>query len=200
MAHSKTEKSPAYELLWSLDRTAPNEGGPALKLSYQVKALEDLYISDRLWDYSKEGKRIPDAFGVYRFVWEGNLLLVFAQAPAPPNVAPRVIYEPLYSHIRAGELRKNSVLITLPVDEYSSLQRNTKSPTTEEQIARVILVLGYRTRSSMSKDAEPPPRESAEESGYVVNDPQRIVSSLEVDPLPVKKRSNPMARFVLPKP
>lgn len=199
MAYSKTEKSPAYELLWSLAETAQNDGAQALKLSYELKALEELYLSDRLWDYSKEGKRIADPFGVYRFVSEGRLLLVFAQAPAPPNVYPRVMYEPLYSRVRAGESRKNTVLITLPVDEYSGVQRNIKSPSEDEKVSRATLVLGYRTRSSLSKDPEPPPREQPEESGFVVNDPQWIISTLELEPLPVKRRIT-MARFVLPQP
>lgn len=199
MAHSKTEKSPAFELVWSLERVAQNNAGPALKLSFQFKAQEDLYISDRLWDYAKGGKRIPDPFGVYRFVVEGSLLLVFAQAPSPPNVLPRVVYTPLFSHIPAGETRKNSVLMPLPVDEYSSLERDTDAPTAVEQVSRATLILGYRLRSTMDKDAAPPPRENAEEAGYIVHNPQLIVSALDVDPIAVKRRTEPTARFTLPR-
>lgn len=197
MASTKSEKTASYELLWSLERNNQGEGSPALKFNYQLKAIEELYVSDRLWDLTNEGRRIPDPFGVYRFVSDGRLLLVFAQAPAPPNVYPRIRYEPLFSRIAAGETRKNSVLLSLPVEEYSGLQRNTKAPSEDTPVSGATLVLGYRLRSTLAKDPEPPLRESEKESGYVVHDPQLIISSLDIDPLPVKKRVH-MARFVLP--
>lgn len=44
----------------------------------------------------------------------------------------------------------------------------------------------------------PPPRETAEEAGYVVDEPQLMISELQVEPLPVKRRTGYIARFPLP--
>jgi hypothetical protein len=188
------EKSALYELSWSLSAASPSD---PLKLSYEIAALEELFVSDRLWDYGPSRTRIPDPFGVYRYVRDGSLRLVFAQAPYPPNVMPHVVYQPLYSRIAAGESRKVELLLQQPVDEYSSLARDITAPTVLEEVSKVILVMGYRARSTMEADPMPPPKESAEEAGYIVHDPKYMVSTLEVGALPVKRRSGYMARFAL---
>jgi hypothetical protein len=194
MQSSKTERCSAYELEWSL---STGETG-VLKLEYRVEAFEELYIADRLWIYDDKKKRAPDPFGVYRFVHEGCLRLVFAQAPHLPEVMPHVIFEPLFSRIRAGETRRQEIAIKLPVDEYSCLARNIKAPAADEEVSRAVLVIDHRLRSDMDEDPAPPPGESVETAGYVVWDSKPIISSLEVEKIPVKRRTGTMARFALP--
>ncbi|HVJ90926.1 MAG TPA: hypothetical protein VM580_14080 [Labilithrix sp.] len=169
-----------------------------LKLDYSIKAFEELYVSDRLWSYDDDGNRICDPFSVYRFVVNDALRLVFMQAPHAPNVAPRVLYTPLYSRVRGAETHQRSIAIELPVDEYSSLARNIAAPTVVQTISRVLLVMGYRLRSTMAGDPSPPVNETADQAGFVVNDPKLIVSTLDVERLPVKRRTDYMARFALP--
>jgi hypothetical protein len=198
MIHSATEKTAALELTWSLRDAAADDGQRALALDYAIAAHEELYLSDRLWDYDRNKKRIPDPFGVYRFVHDGSLRLVFAQAPWPSNVMPSIVYKPLCSRVRAGETHRRTVLVRLPVDEYSSLARDIKSPTVEEEVSKVLLVMQYRLRSAMDKDPQPPPFESAEEAGYIVHDLTQLVSSLETEPIQIKRRTGYIARFPLP--
>lgn len=198
MNASAAEKSPAYELTWSLAVTASADGKRALLLTYAITAAEELYVADRLWDHDAAHTRVPDPFGVYRFVQDGSLRLVFAQAPHPPNVLFGQLYRPLYSRVLAGETRRETVLIDLPVDEYSSLARDVNAPTVLEEVSRVVLVVGYRLRKAMNQDPLPPPRESPEEAGYVVYEPSLIISELQVDRLPVKRRTGYIARFPLP--
>jgi hypothetical protein len=200
MNASATEKSSAYELTWSLSTASPTDGenDDGLKLDYAVTAFEELYISDRLWDDDAAQHRIPDPFGVYRFVHDGSLRLVFAQAPRPPNVKLGKTYPPLYSRILAGETRRQSVRIEVPVDEYSSLGRNINAATVLEEVSRVVFVLGYQLRSALDRAPTPPPRETAETAGYVVYEPELIISELRVDRLQVKRRTGYMARFPLP--
>jgi hypothetical protein len=197
MNRTANERSAAWELIWSLSTTTGADEKQALKLEYEVKALEELYVGDRLWDYDKDNRIGPDPFGVYRFVHNGSLRLVFAQAPHSPDVMPRVVYTPFYTRIQAGEVHKGAVLIALPVDEYSSLARNTNAPTVAEEISRVTFVLSYRLRSTMDRDPAPHSK-NAKYEGYVVHGPQTIVSTMEVDRLPVKRRTGYMARFALP--
>jgi len=196
MMHTTKERSAAYELTWSLS----TKDGKTLVLDYDVHALEELYIADRLWDTDDAHRRVPDPFGVYRFVFNGGLRLVFAQAPQPPNVMLRQIYPPLYSRLRAHETRHRTVRIALPVDEYSALARDVHSPTVREEVSRVFFVLSYRLRSTMTSDPAPPVHETAESAGYIVHDPEEIISSLDLgaDKIPVKRRTGTIARFLLP--
>lgn len=193
MIHSARERRAAFELAWSL-----RAEGRLLRLEYAIEAFEELYVWDRLWDHDRARRRVPDPFGVYRFVRDGSLRLVFAQAPHPPDVLPEEIYEPLCSRILAGETHRSTVPIALPVDEYSSLARDVGSPTVVEEVSRVLLVLGYRPRSTMARDPAPPPYETAERAGHVVHDPELVVSSMDFEGLPVKRRTGDIARFALP--
>jgi hypothetical protein len=200
MHASATEKSSSYELAWSLDITAPavGQGDPTLDLEYKVKALEELYVSDRLWTDSADRYRFPDPFGVYRFVRDGSLRLVFAQAPAPPNIRVADPYRPLYSRILAGETRTQTVRIKLPVLEYSILARNVHAEAALEEVSRVFFVLGYWPRSAMDRAPAPPMHETAEEAGYVVYGQRLMISSAYTDRIPVERRTVYMARFSLP--
>lgn len=200
MKASATERSSAYELTWTLTTMSPTDSAndDALKLDYAITASEELYISDRLWDDDAAQHRIPDPFGVYRFVHDGSLRLVFAQAPYPPNVKLGKTYPPLYSRILAGETRRQSVTIELPVDEYSSLGRNISAPTVLEDVTKVVFVLGYQLRSTLDRAPTPPPRETADAAGYIVYEPELIISELRVDRLQVKRRTGYIARFPLP--
>jgi hypothetical protein len=200
MTHTAKEQSAAYELTWSLSTIGRADGEQDLKLEYQLHAFEELYIGDRLWDYDAGHRRVPDPFGVYRFVRAGALRLVFAQAPLPRNLMPRTVYQPLFSRIPAGETQRKEILIKLPVDEYSALARDIDSPTVLEEVSRVFFVLSYRLRSTLDSDPTPPPFESPEEAGYIVHTPQLIISSLDLDPnrLPINRRIGEIARFSLP--
>ena len=202
MKRSARESSGAYELSWSIDRVdQPDAAGaatPALELELELEALEELYVGDRLWDYDKSRARVADPQGVYRFVHDGALRLVFARAPSPSNVMPRVVYEPLFSRVEAGQKHRRRVTLGLPVCEYSSLARDMSEPTSLVEVERVTLILAYRLRSSMDAAPLPPPLETAEAAGYIVHEPKLIVSSLEVDKIPVKRRTGYMARFALP--
>ncbi|HEY0135939.1 MAG TPA: hypothetical protein VGB85_17760 [Nannocystis sp.] len=198
MKHTTTHKTATFELVWSL--TVAEGEARTLELEYQLTAFEELYLADRLWDHDRAGRRIADPYGVYRFVKDGGLWLVFAQAPWRPEVRLENIYTPLCSRVRAGEARRHAVSIALPVDEYSALARNVAAETTLVQVSRVTLVLGHRLRASMDADPLPPPFESAEQAGYIVDDHAMIVSSLAVDPLPVKRRTGAIARFAPPDP
>lgn len=196
MNHSARERLAFCDLTWSLTSAA----GAPLILEYQIQAFDEMYVADRLWDYDSTRRRRPDPFGVYRFAHKGSLRLVFGQAPRPANVMPRVIYQPLYSRIGAQQVHKKKVLIELPVDEYSALARDVQSPSDVEKISHVFLVLSYRLRSTMDRDPAPPPFETAEQAGYIVHDPQQIISSMDLgsDTLPVKRRTGYVARFPLP--
>ena len=141
---------------------------------------------------------MPEPFGVYRFVNGESLRLVFAKPPVPPNVMPRVVFQPLFSRVPAGEARRHEVILQAPIDEYSALGRDVSSETTLEEITEVVLILSYRLRSTMDKDPVPPPLESPEAAGYIVYAPELIVSSLAVEPVPVKRRAGYFARFALP--
>jgi hypothetical protein len=198
MKKEVTEKYAAFELTWSLRDAAADDGAKALALDYAIAAREEVYVSDRLWDYSRAKKRIPDPFGVYRFVYDGSLRLVFAQAPSPSNVMPSTVYKPLCSRVRAGETRQRTILLRLPVDEYSSLGRDIDSPTAVEEVSKVFLVMQYRLRSTMDKDPQPPPFEDADQVGYIVHDLAQLVSSMETEPISVKRRTGYIARFPLP--
>ncbi len=193
-----TEETASYVLSWSLSFSEPADGEPRkLVLAYQMEAFEELYISDRLWDYGAGRQRIEDPFGIYRFVVDDTLRLVFGQAPHPANVVPNVTYTPLYSRVNTGETRKRTIHMALPVDEYSSLSRNIAAPTVVETVSRVQFVLGVRFRSDLDADPVPPPRETAAQAGYVVYGPKRIVSSCAVDGIEVNKRSEYMPRYAL---
>jgi hypothetical protein len=198
----REERTSAYAVTWSVSTEAAAKGSDerVLKLEYQVKAFEELYISDRLWNSDPVSYRVPDPFGVYRFVRDGSLRLVFAQAPKPPNVMFGNTYPPLYSRVLAGETRRQTVRIKLPVDEYSALglARDVNAPTVVEQVSRVYFVLGVSLRSTMGGAPAPPMRESGEKDGYVVNGSKNIVLAMDVDKLPVKRRTGYMARFPLP--
>jgi hypothetical protein len=199
MIASAKEQYAGFEIAWSLDVTGGAGGKDrALELDYQVHAAEEVYVGDRLWIYDTAGKRLPDPMGVYRFVHEGSLRLVFAQAPTPLGVMPRVVFQPLFSRVEAGDTLHRKVTLALPVDEYSSLARDIKADTVLEEVTRVTLVMSYRLRSTLERDPVPPPMESADDAGYIVHDPKLAISSVEVPPLPVKRRTGPIARFVLP--
>jgi hypothetical protein len=193
-------RTSAYAVTWSVSTEAATKGSEerVLKLDYQVKAFEELYVSDRLWDDDPKLYRVPDPMGGYRFVQDGSLRLVFAQAPHPPNMIVERTYPPLFSRVLAGETRRQTVRIKLPVDEYSGLSRNINAPTVLEDVSRVYLVLGISLRSSMGSAPTPPPRESGEKAGYVVYGADNIVLAMDVDKLPVKRRTGYMARFPLP--
>lgn len=193
-------RTSAYAVTWSVNTEAAAKGSDerVLKLDYQVKAFEELYISDRLWDDDATQHRIPDPMGVYRFVHDGSLRLVFAQAPSPPNILLGKTYSPLYSRILPGETRRQTVRIKLPVDEYSSLGRNVNAPTVLEEVSRVYFVLGLALRSTLGTAPAPPPRESGEKAGYVVYGSNNIILAMDVNKLQVKRRTGYMARFPLP--
>jgi hypothetical protein len=193
-------RTSAYAVTWSVSTEAATKGSDerVLKLDYQVKAFEELYVSDRLWDDDPKLYRVADPMGVYRFVQDGSLRLVFAQAPHPPNVILGRTYPPLFSRVLAGETRRQTVRIKLPVDEYSGLSRNINAPTVLEEVSRVYLVLGISLRSTMGSAPTPPPRESGEKVGYVVYGADNIILAMDVDKLPVKRRTGYMARFPLP--
>lgn len=193
------QQTSAYGLTWSLTTMSGMNGDePTLKLIYQVEAFEELYVGDRLWVHDDINQRVPDPFGVYRFVMNGALRLVFAQSPTPPDVLPRIVFKPLFSRIRAGGVRRCEVPIKLPVVEYSALARNVAADAIEETVSKVYLVLSYRLRSSMEKDPVTPAGESPEEAGYIVHDAQTILSEFDVDSLSVKRRTGKIARFLLP--
>ncbi len=199
MSNSKIERFAPCRLAWSLDAaTGASNGANIHTLRYEIEALEDLYVADRLWDNDVDGRRIRDPFGVYRFVHDGNLRLVLAPAPRPPNIHIRKHYIPLYSGVAAGETRKNEISIRLPVDEYSALARDVGSATVIEHVAAVTLVVGYRTRASLPSRPIPPLNETADEAGYIVHAPQLLISAMAVAPVPVKRRTGYIARFPLP--
>lgn len=198
MNNTVTEKSAAYELTWTLRTVTADGGERALELEYAVTAHEEMFISDRLWVGDVVHSRVPDPYGVYRFVKDDSLRLVLAQAPAPPNVRLGNPYRPLYSKIAAGETRRQTVRIALPVDEYSALARDVSSPTSLEEVSRVYLVIGYRLRKDMDREPLPPPNESAEGAGYVVYAPKLMISEMHVEGIPVKRRTGYIARFPLP--
>jgi hypothetical protein len=124
-----TAQTQAFTLAWSLRAMRNGDANsPAhLQFDFQLEAREEVFIADKLWDFDSSNQRIPDRFGVYRFVHEGTLRLLFGQAPRPSNILPRVIYAPLYSRIRAGEVHQKSLLLTLPVDEFESCTRHYRT-------------------------------------------------------------------------
>ena len=191
---SAHERTPAFELAWSL---ATKSGG--IELSWELTAAEELYVGDRLWDFDASNTRVPDPFGVYRFVREETLWLVYAQAPHPPGVRLIHTYPPLYSRVAHGERHRRTVLMTSPVDEYSALARDVKSKTAVESVTKAVLVLTYRLRSSMKADPLPPTGEDPS-VGFVVYDPETKVSSMVAQPMQVKRRVGTIARYSVPSP
>jgi hypothetical protein len=191
---TRKEDTPSYVLEWSLTAKGTEE----IVLAYAIKAFEELYVSDRLWDRKRDGIRIKDPFGIYRFVRDGSLRLAFTQAPYPPNVSPMEIFQPLFSKVDAGQTHGGSVSIALPVDEYSSLARNIAAPNEIVTVTRVHFALGYALRSELRADPIPPIKETAEEAGYIVHTDKRIVSTCDVPSrIQVKQRTEYMARFAL---
>mgnify|MGYP000875915761 CR=1 FL=1 len=200
MTHaSATVEHAAFTLRWSfgVDDT-PQGQAPTATLRYRVEAHEALYLSDRLWLTDRAGARIADPAGVYRFVHGDTLRLVFDQAPWPSNVELRKTFRPLYSRVAPREARERAITVGLPVDEYSCFARGTDDPATVEHVTRVTLVLGYRLRATLERDADPPPGESGEDAGYIVYDPTRLVSSVTLAPLPVRRRVGYVPRYAFP--
>jgi hypothetical protein len=190
-----------FTLRWSLalDPIDPSQQAPpSAKLLYEVEAREEVYLADRLWDYTPSGRRIPDPRGVYRFVHGNSLRLVFWQAPRPKDVQLRVVYTPLFSRVRAGETLRKELTLGLPIEEYSSLARDVDAPSEVVLASQVALVLGYRLRSSMPADPKPPLNESPDAAGYIVRDPWRLVSTADTPPIPVRRRLGDIPRPVLP--
>ncbi len=194
MQASTTEQHTAFTLHWSVEVDAQ---APHATLRYELTAHEELYLTDRLWDLDRTGRRIPDAHGVYRFVHGRTLRLVFAQAPWHPAIALRQVYKPLSSRVRAGETHRRSVPLTLPVDEYSALARDVAAPHELTTVDRVSLIFDYRLRRDLAADPEPPPGESGDAVGFIVHDGARYVSSVELRGLPVHLRTGPMVRLAL---
>jgi hypothetical protein len=198
---STTLRAPSHVLSWSLAtaEAAPAATGAALTLAYAVEALEELYIADVIWDYDANRRRVLDPYGVYRFVERDMLRLMFDRAPVRPDQElPREPFKPLYSRILSGETRAREIRVQLPVQEYSSLARNVAAPTQLEHVSLVQLVVAYRLRSTMTADPQPSAKSPVEEVGYIVHDPQHMVSSLEVVQLPVSRRLDPIGRPLLP--
>ena len=190
----KETTNPAYELTWSIETQES-----VLTLAYAITAREELYVTDRVWDFTKEGKRIDDPFGAYRFMREDNLRLVFEQPPIPEDREVSVYYTPLSSRIAAGDTHERQITLAVPVDEYSALGgRAIDAPTTEVVAESVTLVMGYRLRSSMEEDPIPPAAEDAGKVGYVVWNPKRIISTIDNASVRVKMRNGPIPRYRLP--
>lgn len=194
-------RTSAYDVTWSVSTVAAAAGGNELKLDYAVKAFEEMYIADRFYNdpvrYSA-----PDPFGIHRFVEDGSLRLVFAPATYPPGlIVERPVDLPLYSRILAGETRRETMRIKLPVDEYPSEWPSfggkvVPAPTVSEEVSRVYFVLGYRLRSTLNH--APPVPEAAREAGYIVKSPNFIILAMDVDKIPVKRHTGYMPRFPLP--
>lgn len=201
MKSTTREDSASYVLRWSVSGESSvataTASGPTLTLEYEMEALEEIFITDRLWVTDKAGDPIPDPFGVYRFVHDGSLRLVLAQAPSPSNVDVLESFRPHCSRIQAGEVRRVAIPIGLPVDEYSSLSRNVAEPTVAELVSKVHFVLGIRRRSDMDADGAPPPREMPD-GGYLVGRTTSIVSTCETEGIPVRRRTGYMPRYPLP--
>jgi hypothetical protein len=193
-----TTSNAHFRLTCSLDPIVRDDGDTALRLAYEVEAHEDLYLSDRLWDDDPARYRVPDPQGVYRFVSGGSLRLVFGPPPAPPNLQLLKRYEPFYSRVRAGETRRCEVEIRVPVDEYSALARDVGAPSVLEEVSRAHFVMGYRLRATLAADPAPPINETAEETGYIVHEPSYVISSLNTEPIAVRRRTRYVARFPLP--
>ncbi len=194
MHGSSIERDPAFVLHWSFDVG----GDPAVAtLRYRFEAVEEIYVGDKLWDYDPSARRVPDPFGVYRFVHGERLRLLFGQAPWPPNVAPRNVYKPLFTRVLAGATHGGEVRLAVPIDEYSPLARDVASPTDAVQVARVELIVEFRPRSEMRDDPRPPPGESPA-AGYIVHDARRVIGAMEIHPVTAKRRRGPIARVRLP--
>ena len=194
------ERFDEFDLEWSCEASpsAPATGASAMLLTWALTAREELFVADRLWEFDADARRIPDPRGVYTFVRDGELRLLFGQAPQPSNLQLRVTYPPLFSRVLAGETRRGEVTLPLPVDEYSSLARDVRSPTSIERVSRVTLIVEYRTRRSMDRDPTPPLGESAETAGLIVHGPRRVTSTLHTAPFAVKRRTGYIARVALP--
>lgn len=187
---------PGIDVRWSAH--AEGAGQPRLRVSLEVSAHEELFVSDRVWDYDPNGKRIDDALGIYRYVVGSALRLVLAPAPLPLPIMPRVTYRPLCSRVRRGEVLRRSFDLALPVDEYSSLERRIAAPSDTIHVERLELVLGYRLLSSLKGEPRPPAKEDGEKVGFIVHDLDLIVDAQSIPPLAVRRRAEPMTRFYLP--
>jgi len=187
---------PGFDVSWSLH--VEGTGNPSLRVDLEVLGRDELYVSDRVWDYDAQGKRIDDPFGIYRYVVGSALRLVLAPAPLPLPILPRVTYPPLCSRVRSGETRKRSFHLGLPIDEYSSLERNVSAPSDTIHVERVELVLGYRLRTSLKDEPRAPAKEEGEKVGFIVHDLELVVDAQPIAALPVRRRSGPMTRFYLP--
>lgn len=200
MIVSTKETAKGFTLTWSLQFVEPSHEGQArmLEVRYDVEAAEELYLGDRLWTYDQAGHRRANQQGVYRFVHRRDLRLVFAQSPLPPDTEYRHVYAPYFSRLGAGEKLEKLVRFPVPVDEYSAFARDIDAPSTIEYVSTVTLVMSYRLRAAMTSDPVAPPFESPEEAGYIVHDPQLLISSAAVEHLAVKYRSQLIPRFMLP--
>lgn len=191
----RRERFDGGTLDWTLDVAAGRE--PALRLEWAITADDELYVADRLWDYARDGARIAEPYGVYRFVHDRTLRLLFGAAPRPGGISLQVTYVPRYSRVPAGETRRHALRLALPVDEYSSLARDVGSPTELAQVDRVTLLVDHRLRRTMASDPRPPWGEDPAAAGYIVHDPARVVSTQATAPFAVKRRTGYIARVAL---
>ncbi len=197
---STREITSGFEFIWSLQLMKPQNVGQLqmLDLQYEIEALEELYIGDRLWTYDQNGHRCTEPNGVYRFIHRDDLRFVFAPSPLPPNAEYRNVYAPLFTRLNAGEKLKKHLRLAVPIDEYSAFARDIDEPTAIEYASTVTLVMTYKLRSTLTKDPAPPLFESPETAGYIVQDSEMLISSMQVEPLPVKRRQNQIPRFMIP--
>lgn len=188
-----------FHCLWSLTEATSDgaEGERTLKLAYRIEAGSELYVSDRLWKYDASRNVVPDPFGVYRFVRDDSLRLVFDKSPPLPNTSVRVTYPPLYSRVMPGVAHEREITLSVPVGEYSSIPYDPDAPTVIQQVSRAILVMGYRLRATMESDPAPP-LGSSDDVGFVVMNPSKLVSPLAISTLDVRCRTAPFARYALP--
>ncbi|MBK8251555.1 MAG: hypothetical protein IPK82_02675 [Polyangiaceae bacterium] len=190
---TKSETNQTFALTWSLSADKDK-----LELNIQIQPHEEMFVADRLWVYTPEGEVVGDPWGVYRFAMGNSLRLVFADSPCPPNISPQILFEPRFSKIKQGAIHRIHVSIKLPIDEYSALARDVDSPHSVEMVNSVTLIIAYRTQKSLGEEPSPPYGETGDNAGYLVFDPEFVVSTMEVPALPVRKRTGYIARFALP--
>jgi hypothetical protein len=199
MMVSARERSTSYSLRWSLNVPGAGAGGAdPLTLEYEIEAIEELYVADRPWDFDREGKIVPDPFGIHRYVRDGSLRLALAKVPYPSNLRPFYKFFPYSSRVAPGATHRGRVQVSLPVDEYSPLARDVSSPTADEFVSTVYFVLAYRLGRTLDAPPAPPPGYRPEDVGYDVPTTEQMISSVSVDPLRVKRRVGPMPRLALP--
>jgi hypothetical protein len=206
-----------------LEASAAREGAKlTLRLLLANRHAHEVYFLHRFWKMAKSPPPAPagsvdvakaagataaagpprmvwDERGPYRYERGGILRTVFGPATVPPNTSVTSRQIPFASRIEPGLSITVEAVLDVPVVEFSLFNPPPANPEYEEVEVRRIAVVAYGVSPSEKVKIEPCPIDAA---FYWVRAPDQLMvptfADVPVDPLPVRRRKDPIARFLLP--